>query len=140
MMMTYTLAEDNLLPVVSKFGRKIAGGVVILRGDLAAGKTTLVKAVAKAMGIEESVTSPTFSLQQCYGEKIYHYDLYNHGLDHFISLGMLEELEKEGLHFVEWGDEALQELLEDAEIPVTLIEIEKVADDKREYKVTYAHA
>ncbi len=139
MMVSYTLGEDNLLPVVSKFGRKIAGGVVILRGDLAAGKTTLVKAIAKAMGIEESVTSPTFSLQQCYGEKIYHYDLYNHGLDHFISLGMLEELEKEGLHFVEWGDEALQELLEDAGIPVTLIEIQKVADDKREYKVTYAH-
>ncbi len=140
MMMSYTLSEDNLLPVVSKFGRKIADGVVILRGDLAAGKTTLVKAVAEAMGIQESVTSPTFSLQQCYGEKIYHYDLYNHGLDHFISLGMLEELEKEGLHFVEWGDVALQELLEDAGIPVTLIEIEKVGNDKREYKVTYAHS
>jgi len=139
MTISYTLDEDNLLPVVSKFGRKITGGVVILRGDLAAGKTTLVKAVAKAMGIEESVTSPTFSLQQCYSEKIYHYDLYNHGLEHFISLGMLEELEKEGFHFVEWGDETLQTLLEDAGIPVTLIEIEKVADDKREYKVTYAH-
>ncbi len=140
MTMNYTLSEDNLLPIISKFDKKIVNGVVLLRGDLATGKTTLVKAIVKAMDIEESVTSPTFSLQQCYGEKIYHYDLYNHGLDHFISLGMLEELEKEGLHFVEWGDAALQDLLEDAGISVTLIEIEKVADNKRKYKVTYAHS
>jgi len=139
-MMTYTLKEDNLLPIVSKFGRKITNGVVILKGDLAAGKTTLVKSVVKAMGIEDDVTSPTFSLQQVYGEKIYHYDMYNHGLDHFLSLGMLEELEKEGIHFVEWGDDALMELLEDAGIPTTVIEITKVSDDAREYKVEYAHA
>ncbi len=140
MTMNYTLSEDNLLPIISKFDKKIVNGVVLLRGDLATGKTTLVKAIVKAMDIEESVTSPTFSLQQCYGEKIYHYDLYNHGLDHFISLGMLEELEKEGLHFVEWGDAALQDLLEDAGISVTLIEIEKAVDNKRKYKVTYAHS
>ena len=139
-MMTYRLQEDNLLPIVSKFGRKIDKGVVILKGDLAAGKTTLVKAVVKFLGVEDSVTSPTFSLQQVYGEKIFHYDLYNHGLDHFISLGMLEELEKEGIHLIEWGDDALIELLDDAEIPTTVIEIEKVSDDEREYRVEYAHA
>lgn len=138
--MTYRLQEDNLLPIVSKFGRKIDKGVVILKGDLAAGKTTLVKAVVKFLGVEDSVTSPTFSLQQVYGDKIFHYDLYNHGLDHFISLGMLEELEKEGIHLIEWGDDALIELLEDAEIPTTVIEIEKVSDDEREYRVEYAHA
>lgn len=138
--MTYRLQEDNLLPIVSKFGRKIDKGVVILKGDLAAGKTTLVKAVVKFLGVEDSVTSPTFSLQQVYGDKIFHYDLYNHGLDHFISLGMLEELEKEGIHLIEWGDDALIELLDDAEIPTTVIEIEKVSDDEREYRVEYAHA
>ena len=138
-MMSYILSEDDLRPIVSKFGRKIDKGVVILMGDLAAGKTTLVKAIVKAMGIEDAVTSPTFSLQQVYGESIYHYDLYNHGLEHFISLGMLEELDKEGLHFVEWGDEALLELLEEAGIATTVIEIEKVSDNEREYKVHYAH-
>jgi len=136
--MTYRLKEDNLLPVVSKFGRKIQSGVVILKGDLAAGKTTLVKAVVKAMGIPDEVTSPTFSLQQCYGEKIFHYDLYNHGLEHFISLGMLEELDKEGIHFVEWGDDALHDMLNAAEIPTTVIEIEKISDDEREYRIEYA--
>lgn len=134
-MMTYTLKEDNLLPIVSKFGRKITNGVVILKGDLAAGKTTLVKAVAHAMGLEDDVTSPTFSLQQCYGEKIYHYDIYNHGLEHFIALGMLEELEKEGFHFIEWGDEKLEALLRDVGIDVMSIEIQKSSDTTREYKI-----
>ncbi len=139
-MMTYSLKLDNLTPIVSKFSRKITSGVVILKGDLAAGKTTLVKAVVKAMGIDDSVTSPTFSLQQCYGKNIYHYDMYNHGLEHFISLGMLEELDKEGLHFVEWGDDKLLEILVNAGIPTVVIEIEKTSDDEREYKVDYAHA
>jgi len=139
-MMTYNLKLDNLMPIISKFGRKITSGVVILKGDLAAGKTTLVKAVVKAMGIDDVVTSPTFSLQQCYGENIFHYDMYNHGLEHFISLGMLEELDREGLHFVEWGDDELLRILINAGIPTVVIEIEKTSDDEREYKVDYAYA
>ena len=139
-MMTYILKRENLVPVVSKFGRKIKSGVVILKGDLAAGKTTLVKAVVKALGGSDEVTSPTFSLQQVYSNNIYHYDLYNHGLEHFISLGMLEELDKEGLHFVEWGDDELIEILQNAEIPTTVIEILKTNDDSREYRIEYAHA
>ena len=137
-MMKYRLKLDNLHPIVSKFGRKIKSGVVILKGDLAAGKTTLVKAVVKALGVNDEVTSPTFSLQQCYGDAIYHYDMYNHGLDHFLSLGMLEELDKDGLHFVEWGDEQLQKILESAGIDTLVIEIEKTSQDEREYKVYYA--
>lgn len=139
-MMTYRLKLDNLGPVVSKFGRKVNSGVVILKGDLAAGKTTLVKAVVKALGISDEVTSPTFSLQQCYGNSIYHYDMYNHGLEHFISLGMLEELDKEGLHFVEWGDDELLKILDSAGISTVVIEIEKVSDDEREYRIDYAYA
>ena len=139
-MMKYRLKLDNLNPIVSKFGKKITNGVVILKGDLAAGKTTLVKAVVKALGISDEVTSPTFSLQQCYGDSIYHYDMYNHGLDHFISLGMLEELDKKGLHFVEWGDDKLIEILSSSGIPTVVIEIEKVSDDEREYRIDYAHA
>ena len=114
------------------------GGVVILRGDLAAGKTTFVSAFAKEFGIDEAVTSPTFSLQQCYGENIFHYDIYNHGIEHFLALGMLEELEKDGYHFVEWGDDTLSDILFSAEIPVIVIDIEKL-EEKRLYRVKDAH-
>lgn len=138
--MTYRLKEENLDPIVSQFKNSIKNGVVILKGDLAAGKTTLVKAVVKALGGSDEVTSPTFSLQQVYDNDIYHYDMYNHGLEHFISLGMLEELDKKGLHFVEWGDDELLEILKDAEIPVVVIEIAKTSTDEREYKVNDAYA
>lgn len=114
------------------------GGVVVLQGDLASGKTTLTQAMAAHLGIDEPVTSPTFSLQQCYGEDLYHYDLYNHGLEHFLALGLLEELDKPGYHFIEWGDETLVELLVSAQIPAVVIEIEKCAEHARCYKVENA--
>lgn len=131
----YILGLSELESFVLEFIENFRQGVVILKGDLAAGKTTFVKTVAKLKGISEDVTSPTFSLQQCYGDDIYHYDIYNHGLEHFISLGMLEELEKDGLHFVEWGDDELEKILDAAGFDLAIIEIEKISNDKREYKV-----
>ncbi|PRM87891.1 tRNA (adenosine(37)-N6)-threonylcarbamoyltransferase complex ATPase subunit type 1 TsaE [Aliarcobacter cryaerophilus] len=108
--------------------------IVILRGDLASGKTTLVKHFVQSLGIEDLVNSPTFSLQVVYGEDIFHYDLYNKTLEEFISLGMLEEFEKSGLHFVEWGDTKLENILNDYGFDVVVIDILK-NDDKRLYKI-----
>ena len=114
--------------------RLINDCIVILRGDLASGKTTLVKSFLKALGLEDLVTSPTFSLQAIYSNNIFHYDVYNKTLGEFISLGMLEEFEKSGIHFVEWGDEKLEEILKDYGYEVILIEIEK-KENKRLYKI-----
>ncbi len=108
--------------------------IVILRGDLASGKTTLVKNYVKALNLDDLVTSPTFSLQAIYSENIFHYDVYNKTLNEFIALGMLEEFEKDGVHFVEWGDEKLEELLKDYGYNVILIEIEK-KENKRLYRI-----
>ena len=55
-------------------------------------------------------------------------------MSEFISLGMLEEFEKEGIHFVEWGDEKLENILKDYGYNVILIEIEK-KENKRLYKI-----
>lgn len=134
-MKKYTLGLDELDIMLEDIAKDFSSGVVVLRGDLAAGKTTFVKKMVKYLGVEEEVTSPTFSLQHCYGEKIFHYDMYNHGLEHFISLGMLEELEREGLHFVEWGDNELVKILNSAEMKTMVIDIEKISDNKREYKI-----
>ena len=108
--------------------------IVILRGDLGSGKTTLVKNYLKALNLDDLVTSPTFSLQAIYSNNIFHYDVYNKTLNEFISLGMLEEFEKEGTHFVEWGDEKLENLLKDYGYNVILIEIQK-KENKRLYKI-----
>ena len=139
-MINYQLNLEELHTLVEEISEKFQNGVIILRGDLASGKTTFVKALALHLGIKDDVTSPTFSLQQCYGDKIFHYDIYNHGIEHFISLGMLEELDKDGLHLVEWGDDKLVEILESAGIKTLTIKIEKLDDNSRNYEVDYAYA
>ena len=108
--------------------------IVILKGDLASGKTTLVKRFVQLLGDDTLVTSPTFALQSIYGDSIFHYDLYNKGIEEFIALGMLEEFEKSGIHFVEWGDEKLKSLLKDYGFEVMVINIEK-KEDVREYTI-----
>ncbi|QDF28916.1 tRNA (adenosine(37)-N6)-threonylcarbamoyltransferase complex ATPase subunit type 1 TsaE [Halarcobacter anaerophilus] len=106
--------------------------IVILRGDLASGKTTFVKKFVNSLGIDELVTSPTFSVQSIYSNTIFHYDIYNKSLKEFISLGLLEEFDKDGIHFVEWGDEKMEELLKSYGFNVIVLKIEK-KDDKRLY-------
>jgi len=104
--------------------------IIILSGTLGSGKTTFVKQFVKSMGIHDEVNSPTFSIQNVYGDKIYHYDLYNKTIEEFVSLGMLEEFEKEGFHFVEWGEELEKYLnqfgFEYLKIEITLIENKRI--------------
>ena len=115
-----------------------ANAIVFLRGDLAAGKTTLTQAIAKAKGIEGEVTSPTFSLQQCYGAEdgsnLYHYDLYRLDHEEFMQLGLFEEFEKEGWHMVEWGSDTLKAFLEGVGYNVVTIDIEP-KENSRNYKI-----
>lgn len=84
--------------------------LVILKGDLGAGKTTLVKGIAQAIGANpDEVTSPTFTLVHEYQGtklKLYHLDLYRLEKDEdLLQLG-LEEMENDpnALMLVEWGD------------------------------------
>lgn len=114
------------------------GGVVILQGDLASGKTTFTQAFARFLGMEDAVTSPTFSLQQHYGEKLYHYDLYNYGFEKFLSLGMMEELERVGYHLIEWGNEPLIHLLKRSGIETVILKISKCEENLRCYEVQRA--
>lgn len=112
-----------------------SGGVVVLQGDLASGKTTFTQVFARFLGIEDAVTSPTFSLQQGYGEKLFHYDLYNYGIEKFLSMGMLEELEKPGYHLVEWGDDTLIQWLNKAGFAYAVVEITKCDNETRCYEL-----
>lgn len=136
-MMKLSLSE---LPVLcEKITQELPkGGVVILQGDLASGKTTFTQAFAAHLGLKEGVTSPTFSLQQMYGDMLYHYDLYNYGFEKFLSMGMLEELEKEGYHLIEWGDESLIGWMKRGGFPVVIVQIEKCDENARCYEVKHA--
>jgi tRNA threonylcarbamoyladenosine biosynthesis protein TsaE len=133
------LSLNGLAQICERIGSELPnGGVVILQGDLASGKTTLTQAFARYLGLEDAVTSPTFSLQQRYGDKLYHYDLYNYGFEKFLSLGMMEELEHEGYHLIEWGDETLIGWLKRAGMETVILKITKCDDESRCYEVQRA--
>ena len=82
--------------------------ILLLFGDLGAGKTTLVKHIVKILGGDyNEVTSPTFNLQHVYNtknQKIYHFDLYRiNSLEELYNLGVDEALNN-GLLIFEWGE------------------------------------
>jgi len=126
-------SEDELNVIVQYLTEEVpSSAIIFLVGNLAAGKTTLTKSIARERGVEGEVTSPTFSLQQCYEENLFHYDLYRIENSEFMELGLFEEFDKEGWHMVEWGDEALKNFLLSAGYEVFTVTIEPF-EEKRKY-------
>lgn len=89
---------------------------VCLAGDLGAGKTLLVQGLAKGLGIEELVNSPTFTILNVYEASfpIYHFDLYRlESAEELFDIGFYEYTEAEGLAIIEWPDKFPEELPEE---------------------------
>lgn len=88
------------------------GSVVVLVGEMGAGKTTLVKACAKALGVEDEITSPTFSIveeHECAAsdniKRLIHVDTYRIEFENEIyDLGLENLFAEDALTFIEWGE------------------------------------
>ncbi len=117
-------------------GKHPERGVVLLIGNLGAGKTTLAKGIVNGRGAAppDEVSSPTFTLIHEYGEgRVYHIDLYR--LDEpreVATLGLEEIFERDALVLVEWG-ERFPRMLPAGR---TEIRIRRLADEEREIEVT----
>lgn len=103
------------------------GDLVVLSGDLGAGKTFLVRAVARALGVGENVTSPTFSLVHEYatrGAPLVHADLYRlRGPElpvEVARLGLRERRREGAILLVEWGEDAVAALGGEPALAVSL--------------------
>lgn len=106
-----------------EFGKELAGklkpgDVVALIGDLGTGKTTLTKSIAEGLGITEMITSPTFTIVQEYTEgrlPLYHFDVYRLcDLEEMFELGYEEYFFGQGVCVVEWADQIMEIIPEDA--------------------------
>ncbi len=107
-----------------QIGLHLAGGmVIILRGELGAGKTTLVQGMAEGLGITERVTSPSFSLIHSYHGRLLtlvHCDFYRlRSPEEAVQIGFLEHLTPENVVLVEWG-EAFRELMPSGAKTITI--------------------
>jgi tRNA threonylcarbamoyladenosine biosynthesis protein TsaE len=91
-----------------------AGDVLVLTGDLGAGKTQLTKGIARGMGVEGDVTSPTFTIEMVYQGtdlELDHFDLYRlDDPDQLEDTGLFDVLGADGVCVIEWGEQFADEI------------------------------
>ncbi len=113
--------------------------ILLFKGEMGAGKTTLIKAICKELQVVDEVSSPTYSLVNEYltqsGETIYHFDLYR--LEHeeeALDFGIEDYLYSGNLCLLEWP-EKISNLLPDESCTVQI----EIQDDGRSFELTNNH-
>ena len=110
-----THSTEQTIALGERMGRVLgAGDVLVLTGDLGAGKTQLTKGIAAGMGVEDDVTSPTFTIQMVYDGSelpLYHFDLYRlDEPDQLDDTGLFDVLDGDGPCVIEWGEQFVDEI------------------------------
>ena len=139
-MITSQIAETNGVEETIAFGKALAselqrGNVLALSGELGAGKTALVKGLALGLGIEQDVTSPTFTLIHEYvGGRLplFHIDLYRlDAAEHALAIGIEDYLNPAGVTVIEWA-EKIECLLPEG---TTQIRIDSLGETRRRIEI-----
>jgi tRNA threonylcarbamoyladenosine biosynthesis protein TsaE len=103
-----------------------AGSIILLSGDLGVGKTAFARGVARGLGIEEPITSPTYTLIHEYSGRLplYHFDVYrlNHAED-MEDIGYEEYFYGDGVTMIEWP-QRIREILPEAYLTVEILKTE----------------
>jgi tRNA threonylcarbamoyladenosine biosynthesis protein TsaE len=134
-----TASEEQTIALGERLARDLRpGDVVMLIGNLGAGKTTLAKGIVKGLGAAapDEVSSPTFTLIHEYGEppRVYHVDLYRlDDAEAVATLGLDEIFERRAIVLIEWG-ERFPSLMPDERIEIRL---QPGGEDEREIEVAF---
>jgi tRNA threonylcarbamoyladenosine biosynthesis protein TsaE len=106
--MIYTFKATDLKIIGKYLIEDLSTKVVRIDGPMGAGKTTLISSICKSLGVEEPISSPTFSLVNTYKSRdgiIYHFDFYRIQNAHeALDIGLEEYLESGNLCFMEWAE------------------------------------
>ncbi|MBR5428425.1 MAG: tRNA (adenosine(37)-N6)-threonylcarbamoyltransferase complex ATPase subunit type 1 TsaE [Clostridia bacterium] len=127
----YSNSERETEAVGSQLAEKLSpGSVVALFGDLGAGKTAFVRGLARGLGLEARVSSPTFTIVNEYLGKtpLFHFDMYRiGGSDELFDIGWDDYLYRGGVCAVEWSENIADALPSDT----VRVEISKAGDTSR---------
>ncbi len=126
--------EQDTIDFASKFAKSLKKkDIVVLCGELGSGKTKFVQGILKYFGLENEISSPTFTIVNEYSSKvcsIYHFDVYRLAdIDEFYAMGGEEYFEK-GICLIEWG-ELIEDILPPDYIKVTLKKDENNEDYRK---------
>ena len=115
-------SENDTIKFADEFASKLdMHSIIVLSGDLGSGKTKFTEGVLKHFGLEDEISSPTFTIVNEYDAKdfkIFHFDLYRLAdVDEFYAMGGEEYLQN-GLCIFEWG-EMIEEILQTHYIKIT---------------------
>ena len=109
-----------------------SGDVVLLDGDMGAGKTIFSKGIAKGLDIEEEVTSPTYAYMNDYDGRLFHYDCYRiESVEQAENLGLADYFDMGGICLIEWAQNIAPLLPK----KVKRVRIRKISENERE--ITY---
>ncbi len=104
MELTYKIADID--HVAEEILNHISSKIIVIKADMGVGKTTLIKALVKALGCDDVVTSPTFSIvneYKIFNESIYHFDFYRiENEEEALNFGIEEYLLSDSWIFMEW--------------------------------------
>lgn len=118
-------SAEQTLAFATQYAKSLKGGdVVILNGEMGAGKTVFAKGIARGLGISEEVTSPTYAYMNDYGGKLYHYDCYRLSCGaQAEALGLTDYFYGDGVCLIEWAQN-IQEVLPENCKTVNIIKLE----------------
>ena len=132
-------SEEETLMLARKVAKNLEKGqVIVLTGDLGAGKTLFVSGILDYFGKREEVSSPTFTIVNEYDVKdelkLFHFDVYRlESSDEFLAMGG-EEFFEQGICLIEWGEKIADLLPKD----ILTINIEKNMDDVSQRNFTFS--
>lgn len=131
-----TKSYNETVALAERLAKDLPKGTVIgYLGDLGAGKTAFTTGLAKGLGINTDVSSPTFAICNEYrGEDktLYHFDMYRiDGWDDLYSTGFFDYLETDAYIAAEWSENIYGALPDDA----VIVDISKISDTEREFKI-----
>ena len=132
-MVKITKSREETIKFAEEYGKTLRGGdVLLLDGEMGAGKTVFTKGIALALGINAEITSPTYAYLNDYDGKLYHYDCYrlSSGED-AEALGLTEYFYGNGVCVVEWSENIADVLPDNCK----RVKIEKI--DLNTRKLTY---
>lgn len=124
----FSNSEQQTKDIAFEYAKTLKkGDVVLLSGDLGAGKTAFVKGVAEYFGLV-GVTSPTYAYLNVYGNLIYHYDCYRLSCGEDAErLGLTDYFNEDNICLIEWA-ENIEDVLPDN---CKVVKIEKISDLER---------